>query len=116
MIVQEPYRCLVTGNPVGTDTEMVGHPCECQMCRAVREIDLLKSGERGAVLQARQAAEARAYTRGRVEGYAEGISDAAEEFAQLQTRVVPLIEQLNVMLAMTQRVGEWVKRARKEPT
>ena len=108
MIIQEPYRCLVTGNPVGTDTEMVGVGCECQMCRAMREIDLLtESGEhgRGAVLQARRPPRRARYTRGRVEGYAEGISDAAEEFAQLQTRVVPLIEQLNVMLAMTQRVA-----------
>jgi len=39
-IIQEPYRCLVTTNPVGTDTEMLGRPCQCQVCRAVREIEL----------------------------------------------------------------------------
>lgn len=25
-------RCRVTGNPVGTDTRMVGHPCPCEVC------------------------------------------------------------------------------------
>lgn len=26
-------RCEVTGNPVGTDTWEVGHPCQCRPCR-----------------------------------------------------------------------------------
>ncbi len=28
-------RCLVTGNPVGTDTRQVGHPCRCAHCAAL---------------------------------------------------------------------------------
>jgi hypothetical protein len=28
-------RCLVTGNPVGTDTRMVGSPCQCVACKPV---------------------------------------------------------------------------------
>ena len=70
---------------------------------------------RGAVLQEKRAAEHRGYTRGKIEGYAEGITDAAHEFAELETKVTPLVEQLNVMLAMTQRVAAWVKRAKSEP-
>ncbi len=27
-------RCLVTGNPVGTDTRQVGYPCRCANCTA----------------------------------------------------------------------------------
>jgi hypothetical protein len=30
-------RCLVTGNPCGTDTWAVGHPCECSRCRKFLE-------------------------------------------------------------------------------
>jgi hypothetical protein len=31
---KEPWRCERTGNPVGTDTVMVGAPpCTCQGCR-----------------------------------------------------------------------------------
>jgi hypothetical protein len=26
-------RCDVTGHPCGTDTRMVGYPCQCQVCR-----------------------------------------------------------------------------------
>ncbi len=32
-IVERPFRCQVTGNPVGTDTRMIGKPCECDVCR-----------------------------------------------------------------------------------
>lgn len=28
------WRCEVTGNPAGTDTQCVGHECQCQGCRA----------------------------------------------------------------------------------
>lgn len=36
------WRCDVTGNPVGTDTVMIGAPpCDCQGCRAAAEIDRL---------------------------------------------------------------------------
>jgi hypothetical protein len=37
-----PMRCDVTGNPVGTDTVMVGAECDCQGCRASAEIDRLR--------------------------------------------------------------------------
>lgn len=30
---EKALRCTVTGNPVGTDTRPVGHPCECANCR-----------------------------------------------------------------------------------
>lgn len=33
--MSEPWRCDKTGNPVGTDTVMIGAPpCQCQGCRA----------------------------------------------------------------------------------
>lgn len=39
-----PWICGVTGNPVGSDTRMIGEPpCECQGCRADREISRLRS-------------------------------------------------------------------------
>lgn len=28
-----PKSCKVTGNPCGTDTWMVGHPCKCENCQ-----------------------------------------------------------------------------------
>lgn len=38
------WRCDVTGNPVGTDTRMIGAPdCGCQGCRAADKIDGLES-------------------------------------------------------------------------
>ena len=38
-----PWRCDITGNPVGTDTVMVGAPpCDCQGCRAANENDRLR--------------------------------------------------------------------------
>ena len=27
------FRCLVTKNPCGTDTWLVGHPCDCASCQ-----------------------------------------------------------------------------------
>jgi hypothetical protein len=37
------WRCDVTGNPVGTDTRMIGAPpCQCQGCRAAAEIERLQ--------------------------------------------------------------------------
>jgi hypothetical protein len=38
-----PWRCDVTKNPVGTDTEVIGHSCQCQGCRAGREIERLRA-------------------------------------------------------------------------
>lgn len=40
------WRCDVTKNPVGTDTRMVGRPCQCQGCRAAEEIERLRSALR----------------------------------------------------------------------
>jgi hypothetical protein len=37
--IVERLRCLHTGNPVGTDTIMIGHPCHCQVCEAADEIE-----------------------------------------------------------------------------
>lgn len=34
LTLERPWRCDVTGNPVGTDTQMVGYTCDCQGCRA----------------------------------------------------------------------------------
>lgn len=43
-IVERPWRCDVTGNPVGTDTRRIGaHPCGCQGCRAADEIERLRA-------------------------------------------------------------------------
>ncbi len=37
------WRCDITKNPVGTDTVMIGGPiCQCQGCRADRQIDALQ--------------------------------------------------------------------------
>lgn len=33
-LIERPWRCNVTGNIVGTDTQMVGYTCDCQGCRA----------------------------------------------------------------------------------
>lgn len=39
------WRCDVTGNPVGTDTRMIGAPaCECQGCFADRLFGLVRDG------------------------------------------------------------------------
>lgn len=39
-LIKEPWRCDRTGNPVGTDTEMVGAGlCQCQGCRAHRALE-----------------------------------------------------------------------------
>ena len=39
----QPWRCDVTGNPVGTDTRAIGAaPCACQGCRAASEIERLR--------------------------------------------------------------------------
>lgn len=35
------WRCDITGNPVGTDTRMVGCTCKCQGCKAGAEIERL---------------------------------------------------------------------------
>jgi hypothetical protein len=40
-LIPNPWRCNVTGNPVGSDTLMLGKPCECQGCRACDEIGRL---------------------------------------------------------------------------
>jgi hypothetical protein len=31
--VPDPYRCKITGNPCGTDTWEVNHPCQCENCQ-----------------------------------------------------------------------------------
>ncbi len=33
----EKYRCLVSGNPVGTDTHPLGEGCDCAVCQLVAE-------------------------------------------------------------------------------
>lgn len=42
-------RCDGTKNPVGTDTEMVGRPCQCQACAAARRIAELEAALRNLV-------------------------------------------------------------------
>lgn len=37
------WRCEVTRNPVGTDTVMIGRPCQCQACRMAAEIGRLRA-------------------------------------------------------------------------
>ena len=47
------WRCDVTGNPVGTDTVMVGAPpCQCQGCRAAERIAELERGMETAITKA----------------------------------------------------------------
>lgn len=36
--VIELLRCLVTGNPCGTDTRMIGSTCRCQVCVAHEQL------------------------------------------------------------------------------
>lgn len=49
----EVWRCDITGNPVGTDTRMIGAPdCGCQGCRAADKIDGLEEDLREAVMVA----------------------------------------------------------------
>jgi hypothetical protein len=44
VMIERPWRCEVTGNPVGTDTRMVGAPpCDCQGCRAEATITSLSA-------------------------------------------------------------------------
>jgi len=43
LMLKRPWRCDVTGNPVGTDTQRFGYTCDCQGCRA--ESALAKSEE-----------------------------------------------------------------------
>lgn len=44
VMIERPWRCDVTGNPVGTDTRMVGAPpCDCQGCRAEETITSLST-------------------------------------------------------------------------
>lgn len=45
-----PWRCDVTGNPVGTDTQRVGYQCMCQGCRAAAEIARLQAEAVGLVM------------------------------------------------------------------
>ena len=45
-LVKRPLRCLVTNNPVGTDTEMIGHHCQCQVCQAADRIEQLEAALR----------------------------------------------------------------------
>lgn len=62
-------RCLRTKNLYGTDTEMVGKPCPCSVCRLTRERDeaialatamktasVIAIGERDAALESARAA------------------------------------------------------------
>lgn len=49
-LLAQPWRCLKSGNPVGTDTYQIGFSCQCQVCRADAEITSLRA----------QLAEARA--------------------------------------------------------
>lgn len=37
-----PRRCAKTGNPCGTDTRPIGHPCQCDACLAHAEIEHLR--------------------------------------------------------------------------
>lgn len=37
------WHCRLTGNPVGTDTRPIGHPCKCEGCRAAAEIERLRA-------------------------------------------------------------------------
>lgn len=37
------YRCLVTDNPVGTDTIVPTNPCSCSVCCVVRENERLRA-------------------------------------------------------------------------
>jgi hypothetical protein len=37
------YKCDVTKNLIGTDTEMIGHPCQCQAHSMNREIERLRA-------------------------------------------------------------------------
>ena len=41
--IERPWRCDVTGNPVGTDTQMIGYTCDCQGCRAYAELSRLRA-------------------------------------------------------------------------
>jgi hypothetical protein len=41
-----PRRCAVTGNPCGTDTRPVDHPCQCDACMAHAEIERLRAALR----------------------------------------------------------------------
>lgn len=69
-LVKRPWLCGVTGNPVGTDTRMVGEPlCECQGCRASRAVEALEA-ERDEALEAARGWENLYQGKGRLLAYA----------------------------------------------
>ena len=66
--VERPWRCDVTGNPVGTDTRMIGAPpCDCQGCRAADRIAVLAQQLRDETAENARNAEGFAFHAARAE-------------------------------------------------
>lgn len=85
----ERLRCTVTGNLVGTDTRMVGHPCACQTCVAADMIER----------QAEEIAELQSTIANREESvlYAK-VDEMAAIVERLTTERAELIEALREMV------------------
>lgn len=78
-------RCDVTKNPVGTDTEMIGRPCQCQACAAARRIAELEAALSNIVDHHLAMAGPRAHSLGCECG---GTNDGKHSCASLQSAIV----------------------------
>lgn len=41
-LIHDPDRCEITGNPCGTDTWEINHPCQCKNCQKYLKKEELK--------------------------------------------------------------------------
>lgn len=81
-----PWRCDVTGNPVGSDTEMVGAPpCMCQGHRAAAHLRRLAS--EGETLR-----EKLHYANGAQEAAAKGLREAEADNSRLRGKVEEMVK------------------------
>lgn len=79
------WRCDITGNPVGTDTRMIGAPpCVCQGCRAAAHIETLSTRAQAAEARIKGALLAGALAEARARVDRDALTAAQQELARLR--------------------------------
>jgi len=74
----EVWRCLITENPVGTDTMRVGDTCVCQVCCLVSAIEAAREEGRQRADEAACKTIADEHEHGYKRGHAAGVAEAVE--------------------------------------
>jgi hypothetical protein len=110
-LIERPWRCDLTGHPVGTDTVIIGAPpCDCQGCRAAAALSRLQARLAEATAQRDELRRNAAKWATRALK-AEGLATSAATMREALTKIAaPYDGEGDTLLVPLQKIGAELRK------